>query len=295
MKSVKKQNVKRSLLQFSSNQMNAIQKGELMRESLLKAAKKAAEVNIKSPHPHTYLYSPAGLGKTYNVMKAVTKAKRPYRLISGNNSLWSFAIDIMNIHATKPANSKFIIIVDDCDALLESRNLDTMKNVLSGNKILSYQAQLAVTRLDPDTQANLPRYQTSGRLGFEVPCDDFVFIFCSNFRLPFDDETSKVQAKGISKAAKRMNGLSAIRSRLNTKDFDMDWQTQWGWIATVVIKDGALNELNIDSDSQMILLDWMYHNWNLMKETNIRTTIKMAQIMIEEHQYKTIWETDFLK
>jgi hypothetical protein len=290
-----KMNSDNQIRQFSQSQMQAIDSGTSLRNSLLRAVIKAVQYDSQAKHPHTYIYSPPGLGKTYNILRSVKESALPYRLLTGKNSLWSFGVNLMNIHAIKPQGSRFIVIVDDCDELLDFKHLDVMKNVLSGNRILSYQAQLNLARLDPVSRMNIVRYQTAGSLGFEVPCEDFIFIFSSNFKLPFDDQTARIQSKGTSNKAKRMNGLSALRSRFNTKDFDMDWKSQWGWIVAVVTDDDALQEYKLTQEQKFILLDWMYSNWSQMKETSVRTSLKMAQIMTDEKNYRTAWETDFLK
>ena len=47
-------------------------------------------------------------------------------------------------------------------------------------------------------------YQTPGMHGFTVNCDNFIFIFTTNFVLPTEIEAKAVQAKGASAKAKKM-------------------------------------------------------------------------------------------
>ncbi len=42
---------------------------------------------------------------------------------------------------------------------------------------------------------------------------------------------------------------NAIRSRCRTQDFDMDKDTQWGWIADVVLNTDAVDEF-IETDDE---------------------------------------------
>jgi hypothetical protein len=108
-----------------------------------------------------------------------------------------------------------------------------------------------------------------------------VFIFTSNFRLPNDDEVKEARDKGQSKAV-LLGHKNAIRSRCRTQDFDMDKDTQWGWIADVVLNTDAVDEFIETDDEKRILLDWMKHRWDQMTERSIRTVEKMAQSMEED-------------
>jgi len=92
-----------------------------------------------------------------------------------------------------------------------------------------------------------------------------------------------------------MQDLAAIRGRFNVKDYQLDFETNWGWIAEVALNDNGLpmleNELQV-----IILLDWMWNNWHKMTETNIRTIEKMAYEMVDyPNEYRDNWEADFLK
>ena len=52
----------------------------------------------------------------------------------------------------------------------------------------------------------------------------------------------------------------------------------WGWIADVTLNEDCVE---LSFEDKMILLDWMYNNWDNMKERSIRTVEKMAETMIE--------------
>jgi hypothetical protein len=93
-----------------------------------------------------------------------------------------------------------------------------------------------------------------------------------------------------------MGHRNAIRSRCQTNDFDLDWEEQWGWIADVVLNEGCLDSKLDTEEEKMLLLDWMYNNWDTMTERSIRTAEKMADIMVEDPTgYRDTWEIDFLK
>jgi hypothetical protein len=283
------------MLKFSKSQMANIEAGKSKRNSLLRAAKKSVNLVGDELHPHTYLFSNPGLGKTYNVTKSIKESGKTYKVISGSISMFAFGLDLMVAHFEKREGEKIFIIVDDCDQIIDTvDNLNIMKNVLSGNKIFQ-RKQLTPTHMLTEYQRTiLPEYQKDGELGYEVPCDDFVFIFCSNYKLPTDAEVkASIDKKGASKSSNRLMSLNAIRSRCVTKDFTMDWEIEWGWISEVILNDYP--DFKVGQESKIIILDWMYNNWNNMTEHSVRTAEKMAQVMVDEgDDYRDAWESDFL-
>ena len=283
------------MLKFSKSQMANIEAGKSKRNSLLRAAKKSVNLVGDELHPHTYLFSNPGLGKTYNVTKSIKESGKTYKVISGSISMFAFGLDLMVAHFEKREGEKIFIIVDDCDQIIDTvDNLNIMKNVLSGNKIFQ-RKQLTPTHMLTEYQRTiLPEYQKDGELGYEVPCEDFVFIFCSNYKLPTDAEVkASIDKKGASKSSNRLMSLNAIRSRCVTKDFTMDWEIEWGWISEVILNDYP--DFKVGQESKIIILDWMYNNWNNMTEHSVRTAEKMAQVMVDEgDDYRDAWESDFL-
>jgi hypothetical protein len=73
----------------------------------------------------------------------------------------------------------------------------------------------------------------------------------------------------------------------------MDWEIEWGWISEVILNDYP--NFKVNHESKIIILDWMYNNWNSMTEHSVRTAEKMAQVMVDEgDDYRDAWESDFL-
>lgn len=279
------------------DQKQAIERGALKRKRLIRIAAKAANPSDKAKFPHTYIFSPPGLGKTYTVNQAIKLTGISFHEISGNISMFAFGVALSVINYLDKDSDKIVINVDDCDEILKNEtNCNIMKNVLAGSKTYKYEKSLQSQwkNLSDIQQAAIEAHQHSDKMGFEVPTDRFIFIFTSNFKLPEDDEVKIAREKGQSKAV-LLGHKNAIRSRCQTNDFDMDWETQWGWIADVVLNEGAVDEFIETEEEKMILLDWMYNKWDKMTERSIRTVEKMAQAMEEDPTgYKDDWEIDFL-
>lgn len=284
-------------LTFSTKQLQAIQLGAIKRQRLVTVATKAATPNATSKHPHTYIFSQPGLGKTYTVQQAIKQTKIPFHSVSGSTSLFAFGIDLAVINYLDKTSNKIVIAVDDCDAILGSAPAcDVIKNMLTGKNSYKYTKNMTsqLPGLTELQQEAVKAHMQKTTMGFEVPCDRFVFVFTSNFKLPTDDDVMQVRERGGNTKLKA--GQNAIRSRCQTNDFDMHWEEQWGWVCDVLLNTPCLDCYAITADDRIIILDWMYNNWKNLPERSIRTAEKMAQAMIDyPTSYKDAWDVDFIK
>ena len=277
---------------FTTNQKAAIQAGAKKRARLVKIAEKATKSATSRP---TYIYSPAGLGKTFTVNEAIKDTKVTHFNISGNVSMFAFGVQLATIAYLDQTSKRIVINIDDCDEILKNEaNINILKNMLEGSRTYAYNKSMSSQMANmSDIQCDaINFFSSTEKLGFTVPVDRFVFVFTSNMQLPVDDEVIEAQEKGQSKAA-LMAHRNAIRSRCQTNDFRLEWNVQWGWIADVVMNTKVLK---LTKKEKVILLDWMYNNWYEMTERSIRTAEKMATAMIDDPTaYVDDWEIDFLK
>ena len=283
------------MIKFSRTQIQCIENGAAKRKRLKKLAEKAAYASIDATYPHTYIYSPPGLGKTHTVNSALENAGIEHYTISGNISMFSFGIQLAVINHVIPKDEVVVIVVDDCDEILKNaQNINIMKNVLSGNSVYSYEKSLQSqwNNLSELQQEAITAHSDDSKMGFEVPTDRFIFIFTSNFKLATDDEVKIARDKGLQKAV-ILGHLNAIRSRCKPADFELDDSEQWGWIADTILNEDCID---ISDEDKIILLDWMYNNWDKLNERSIRTAEKMAEAMIDDPTgYRDDWEIDYLK
>lgn len=274
----------------------AIEKGKAQRKRLSYVVKKAVKSNPDASYPHTYIYSPPGLGKTYTVNQSLKEAGVPFFELSGAVSMFAFGVSLAVINYMAPKGQKIIISVDDCDGILKNEeNINIMKNVLSGKRIFAYEKSLQsqISNLTGIQQDAINFHSSDERMGFSVPTDNMIFIFTSNFRLPDDDEVSEARQKGGTKNVLKVH-RNAIRSRCKTMDFDLDKSEHFGWMADVMLTE----ELNscLTEESKHIILDWVWKNWERLTERSIRTLEKMSETMCEEpDDYEMAWEIDYLK
>jgi hypothetical protein len=281
-------------LTFSFRQQQYIETGKKKRELLVKAATKAAKSNVSSDFRHHHLYSEGGLGKTYAVQAAVAQTQIPYFTISGNISMFAFGVQLAVINHNIPEGQEVAIIVDDCDELFKNEtNINIMKKALDKDAVFSYEKSLQAqwSNLTEAQQIAIEAHSNDRQMGFTVPTNRMKFIVTSNIKLPTNEDVKIAQEKGQARA-RHLNHMYAIRTRFKNSDIDLTSNEQWGWIADVVLDE---NSFKIPYNDKVILLDWMFSNWDNMNERSIRTAEKMIETMVEDPTgYKDEWEFEFL-
>ena len=299
------------LLTLTSKQKRAIEDGRSKRKRLIRTTKKASMNTIDSTYSnndfgivtkkkrHYYIYGPSGVGKTYNMEKAVKETGVKHFVISGNVSMWAFAVQLACIKGSLKNNEKVVVIIDDCDELLkDGKSVNQLKELLDKNQF-SYNKKPQLHTLTSDYQlACVEQCMADDNLGFKVDCSDFTFVITSNIQLPFDSTPEQMLEKNGGNLTSRISyikHLTAIRGRMNTKDLSFTKEEKWGNIAIVLLEDDGCP--NLSEQQKIFLLQWMDYNWNDMTETSIRTAEKMADILTEEGQQNIVdaWECDFLK
>lgn len=274
----------------------AINKGQAQRKRLGHIVKKAVNINPDASYPHTYIYSPPGLGKTYTVNQSLSATERPYFELSGAVSMFAFGVSLAVINFQVPKDEVVIISVDDCDGIFKNEeNINIMKNVLSGKKQFAYEKSLQsqIANLTDVQQDAIAYHQTDERMGFTVPTDRMIFIFTSNFRLPDDDEVKAAREKGGAKNVLAVH-RNAIRSRCKTMDFELSKDEHFGWMMDVLL-NSSLNT-RVSNEEANVIQEWVWNNWSNMTERSIRTLEKMIETMVEEpDDYLMSWEIDYLK
>jgi hypothetical protein len=280
---------------LTKQQLSLILLGKEQRKSLENAvltAIKSARVNKRK---HTLVYSPTGLGKTYVFKKVLDNNKIKYSVISGKNSLFQIALNLMVLYYLKPKGEQLIILFDDCDMFFTKQDLmNVLKNMTEGEHSLVYNVLINESQLTKIQLEAYKKCKSPYGKGIIVPCNEFTFLFTTNFMLPFDKQADLIRKKdGSSAKAEKIESLAAFRSRFRTKDYPMDKNTKWGYLAYVLLELDLFPEL--DNYQKSILIDWVWNNWDKMKETNLRTLEKMSEDMINnEDDFKDIWEQDYL-
>lgn len=290
------------MMQFSSSQTEAIRLGASKRKSLINQTKKVVERvvgNTREEYLDAILSGTTGIGKTYLSEKALNEAKIPFIKLQGSVSMFAFGGDLMLIHSRKPKNKKMVILLDDCDSFFENKtNMNILKGMTGkkGSRVFQYKKKINEHMFTDEQVAVMGDYKNNGEHGFTIPCDDFIFVFTTNFPLPADSDAKEYVVKNPGSAkGNRMMDLAAIAGRFNYRDFTLSEKNiNWGWIAEVGLNDGGLDMLKTQEE-KMILLEWMYSNWQNLRSTSVRTMEQLAYDMIDyPNGYRDEWESSYL-
>ena len=300
---------------FSSKQQGYIVAGKQKRHALIRATKDAAERAVKTNEIRgdfridTILMGSTGIGKTHWTKKSLDEIGIPYRMVRGSNTFFQFAGDLMIEHygftnrKNKQPNEKLVIFVDDCDSLFkdkEGRNALKSMSEKAGNRVLQYNKVIQEFMLTPLQLEILDKYRyKNGSQGFEVDCNEMIFIFATNFALPSENYANNyIKDNGPTDRANRLMDLAAIRRRFTCKDFVLDKESNWGWLSEVTLNDGLVDDILIGSSSKYQkeeILTWVWNNWDYMTEHNL-DTIKDLAYRIKEYptNYVDSWEADYI-
>jgi hypothetical protein len=290
------------MIQFSSQQKEAIKAGARKRQSLQNQTKKVADRVLgktRDEYLDSILSGTTGIGKTYLSENALKEAKIPHLKLQGSTSMFAFAGDLMLIHSRKPVGEKMVILVDDCDSFFENKtNMNILKGMTGkpGSRVFQYKKKITESNFTDAQIEVMPNYMNDGQHGFTVNCDDFVFLFTTNFPFPSEAEAKEYSSKNRGSAkGNRMMDLAAVAGRMNYRDFTLQNKIEnWGWIAEVGLNDGGLDMLESESD-KLILLDWMWNNWSELRGTSLRIMEQLAYEMIDyPNDYRDEWEASYL-
>ena len=302
------------MVQFSKEQKTCMENGSSIRRHMIDTIKEVVQEAVTEETVNDYdeYYKDAvisgsmGIGKTYNAVKELNALGIYPAIIKGNQSIANLAGALMTYHYRfvhsedyKPGK-KLVIMFDDCDALFEnSNNINILKGMTGkpGDRMFQHNVQINPHQYSEFQQTILEQYQpANGSSGIHVDCNDIVFIFTTNFVLPTEKQAKDyMAAKGNTPQGRKKQDLAAIRRRIApTPTFILNKKVNWGWIAEVGLNDNGLDILK-DESQKMMLLDWMWNNWDHMTETNISTMEKMAIMMLKyPNNYRDRWEMSLL-
>lgn len=298
------------LHQLSTTQKNAIDSGKRQKAKLIRSCKQAVNsLNQQLRQKHFYIYGPAGIGKTYNATKSIKEAGVVYREISGNVSMYYLGIELAVTKMMFPTE-KVVVIIDDCDEIFkDAKSINQFKGILGGEGGIgakfSYLKRVNMGTLGEEGDPAYDAVEMFKKgIGFEVPLDNFTFIITSNVKLPYDstvDSLKKEVRNGDkielldTQSSIRAGHLAPIRSRCQTKDFQLTKEEKWGLIASTSLEEQVCRDCT--EEQTLFILNYMWNNWDNLTETSIRTVEKMSDTLAIEGEdgIVDIFDMDFLK
>lgn len=128
---------------FGCSKTEAYQLGVQRRQMFLESISRSVKLNGSTKYPHAYVYSLPGLGKTFTITKYLNDNQVEFYSVSGNISIFGFAVQLAVINFLCQKIKRIIVFVDDCDTIFSTgENCNTMKHVLHGIKKFIYSKSL---------------------------------------------------------------------------------------------------------------------------------------------------------
>ena len=283
---------------FSMTQKEALEKGIQNRTRFLEVVAKLPQIRNEDKYPHKFVFGFPGIGKSYEITKHLNEACTRYLMVTGNVSMFAFGVQLAVINFSNPSQERLIVFCDDVDTLVSTEaSCNQLKSALHGPRMFTYEKSLQSqwSNLSELQREAIKYHQEDGKMGFQVPTSSMSFLLVSNIQLPTDDEVRLAREKSKGKAS-LLAHKNAIRSRCMVQDFSLTNAELWGWIADVILNTECLNQFNMSDEEKLIILNFLWDNWESLTERSIRLIEKMAIIKNEyPDTYEMVWGIDFLK
>ena len=210
---------------------------------------------------------PPGVGKSFGVEEVLSKddlfnalgeRKPRYEIVKGAMSAIGLYKKLYEF-----SDSKNILVFDDCDSiLLDDIALNILKAALDSSKkrTISWNTDSRLLRSEgiPD------RFEFKGGA-----------IFITN--LKFENVRSK----------KLQDHLSALESRCHYIDLRMDTDREKVLRIKQIVKDGMLNDYDLEDIAKDEIVDFVETNRARMRELSLRTVLKVADL---RKSFPTNWQ-----
>jgi SpoVK/Ycf46/Vps4 family AAA+-type ATPase len=225
---------------------------------------------------NTIIWSPPGQGKTFTVRNVAKKYNIDYISCHGKTTLNGFVSKIaMTMHREINTNNPIVVWIDDCDSFFENeQSLNFMKNVFDNdqpeiNWNVNIGSQIALNKKVNPALAEALEYFRNGDVGVYIDMSRCRFIVTTN---------KKLASKQDIKKSKIATHEHAVRDRCIWRQFDINNEEAWGWMASVVLSDNVFVNDNFTlTDQQMLqLLNTFYMHWDKLNANSMRTLKQAA-------------------
>jgi hypothetical protein len=283
---------------FGMSQNEALEKGRQNRTRFLQVVEKLPQIRNEDKYPHKFVFGFPGIGKSYEITNHLNESGTRYLMVTGNVSMFAFGVSLAVINFSNPSQERLIVFCDDVDTLVSTEaSCNQLKSALHGPRMFTYEKSLQSqwSNLSELQREAIKYHQEDGKMGFQVPTSSMSFLLVSNIQLPTDDEVRLAREKSKGKAS-LLAHKNAIRSRCMVQDFSLTNAELWGWIADVILNTECLDQFKMTDEEKLIILNFLWDNWESLTERSIRLIEKMAIIKNEyPDTYEMVWGIDFLK
>jgi hypothetical protein len=283
-------------MKYTTTQQNYINEGANQDAQLRTHIRKmiGAEISKVQAKRHTIVSGPPGVGKSFSVMQELEKAKINYIQIGAGATDSSIALELAyNVSKLNP-NDELVVLADDSDDILFRSYEDANKwkfAMAKDNPFYAQDVNLTNSRRSYEKSGRMDlvnaidAFSVPGKVGIHIPMDQVRFVIICNRNC----EDPKQFSKKIWSAAE------AIVDRVKYKRLDFEWKVSWGWLTYILQNSQPFDEVHLTKAQKFELTNWMWVNWEKMRNQSYRTVEEMAEYMINEKDYQDIWESSFIR
>jgi hypothetical protein len=267
---------------LTTKQRSAIMNGVELTNRLERYAQQALGLrpDLMETKRNTIIWSPPGAGKTFTVRNVADNGGIDYVKYHGRATLNGFVMKMARVLYRERHTSHIIPVwIDDCDVFFsEKKALDFMKIVLDNDTpMISWDVNVAVEKARAAKQGKTDIVEAleefdNGGVGIEMDLSRCRFIITTNKKLASKQEINK---------NKHSIDEHAVRDRCNWRQFDINSEEAWGWMASVMLSNNVFVDdgFNLDSLQMWQLLNTFYHHWDNLSANSMRT-VKEAGSML---------------
>lgn len=274
---------------FTTEQEDEIKRGKLHQLILKNQIDEA--LNHNTFNENYIISSLPGLGKSYETQQALDKmANRPL-MFQGSSSMPAFMIEVATaVYLSQ--GQRLVVVLDDCDSLFESKNINIAKKMFDDAKILKYGKNFrGLEHLTTPLQFEaISSFSSEEQAGFTVPLNNVTFIILTNKHFATVNEAEAGKTHDVD--------MYSIRRRTAYRPIEMDNRSLWGYVANVVLNEHICEKFqpNISLAAKHQILTWASANWDNVTERNLSLVEKMTKDMVRyPANYLDIWKASYVK
>ena len=282
---------------YTQTQKNYILEGQnqdnLLRDHIRKmVGPKKSKVMAKR---HTIISGPPGVGKSYSTMEEIRSTGANYIQFGAGTTDSAMALELAYSVMNLGPKDELIVLMDDADDVIFRDYQTANKFKFAMAKDEPFYAQ-AVNFVNQRAQ-----YEKAGRTDLVSAIDAFTVPGSVGIHIPMNQVRFFVICNRNCEDPKQFRGrmwsaAEAIVDRVKYKRLDFEWKVSWGWLAHILDKSQPFDDNHLTKQQKYEICQWMWMNWERMRNQSYRTVEEMAEYMIDDPKnYQDVWENTFIK
>ena len=250
--------------------------------------------NLVQSKRHSIISGPPGVGKSFSIMQEIDRSKVNHIKFSAGSTDSSMVLQLAyNVNRLLPGE-ELVVLLDDADDVLfrDYQTANKFKFAMAKDEpVFAQDVNMLGTRSQLEKAGRqelvdaIDAFTVPGKVGLVIPMDQVRFVVVCNRNC----EDRKQFGPKIWSAAE------AIVDRVKYKRLDFEWKVSWGWLAHILSNSQPFENVSLTDKQKYEITNWMWVNWEKMRNQSYRTVEEMAEYLINDSDYLDIWDTTFIK